>query len=347
MNRTKASVFITTFVLALNWITPFIAYQQMNNFLSKPHCDSSSTEPCCNGIEKPNFQLKELEFTEKEVSGLYFRVENPKSDYWVRPVALNLILCISWTIFMPIMYSCFYVWRTPGSPQPTPTITYKTRNAIIIGVFLLYGIISSLTFLLGGPEFKYEFFGLNDSPIYVKNKEKYLEISNLYLYKTFGADDCGSNLPLDTSLDIPVISRIKINIPISSRSRGISNPCKKTGLTLYANSNFTGIYSKKQVGPWSVEIVEPGGYITNTPRSFSLVPECVSKMEEIITISSGNLIIPISYLVGIILIFLFPSEYTVNRPRVVPIVRPVPPEIRYAVSNERIGIQGMTCSRGT
>lgn len=280
VNWTFIGVFLA--IICINLTTPLIANTMMNNYLSKPHCDSESNEPCCNGIDEPNFILDPLEFTEKDISGVYFNIENPKTDYWVRITSLNVIL---FAIFI-VAIICFLLSEDSD----------YNKLRIFIGMVVVAGIISTITFMVGGMSLPYEFFGMNDSNLYIRNDEKFFELKNIYMYKTYGADDCGGT-PIETSLEFPIVSRAYS----ASYDKREADQCKKIGLTVVANRNFTGVYSRKQVGPWEIELYEPGLDISNVNRNFHLIPECVEKMQEIMAISSGNLVIPISYLVMIVI----------------------------------------------
>jgi len=299
MSRTFVAVLITNIVcIVINTITPIIAYTQMNKLLSE--------EPECNGKTEPNFLISDLQFNEKSVSGLYVAIDNPTTQYWFRIISLDIILLVFWVIFSISMYNCCYTFL-----RSTPTITYFKRSNIIITVFLLMGVISSLTFLYGGPTFKNEFMGLNDSKVYIKNQMGYQEVSNLYVYKTYGADDCGGT-PIATTLEMPIITRIRINTPPIIINRGggggtINDPCKKEGLLLVANKDFSGMSNFLEVGPWRYEILETRKWDI-IQSGLELKPECLEKMEDIIVMKSGNLIIPILYIVAVIIIYLFPLE---------------------------------------
>jgi len=322
INQTQFLYYSSLLSLIILWTTPFIAYKEINNYLEKDVCDFN--EPCCNGINEPNFILDFSKFSEKSngnlIDGLYISIQKPTTQYWYRILSVNIIFTVFWITFICIMYNCYYIHLTPGNPNPTPTIRYRTRNLVIIIGFLIKGFIASMTLLYGGPSFPYEFIGYNDSPVYMKNNNNYQIIDNLKIYKTFGTTQelCGGT-PIQTSF-IDFInfsfeartSRPSIIIrPTSNGNNLRSDPCKQYGLLLVANSNYQGIgYLNSWLGsngPWIENILEAKSRNT-VQREIQLKEECMEKMNEIIIFSSGNIAIPISYLLIVLLSFIFPNE---------------------------------------
>lgn len=306
MKRLDASVIITIVVCVfLNMITPFIAYTMMNSKLS---------EDGCNGKKEPNFLISEFKFEENSIGGLYVSMENPTTQYWFRIASLNSILPVFWIIFVVCVYECCNSWSNPRNNSH--------RFKIIMVMFGLMGFVSSMTYLYGGPTFKNEFLGMNDSRVYVKSTIGYQQVPNLLLYKTYGDDSCGGT-PIATSIDMPILSRVvqrPVVITVPVRSGGNRNdPCKKVGLKLVANSNFRGItgisWQLAKQGPWTYDVLETRKWDI-IQGGLELKPECLKEMEEIIVIKSGNLLIPIVYVVAILLIFTFESdEVPVRNPR--------------------------------
>jgi hypothetical protein len=336
LNRTQFLTIFSIIQLIILWTTPFIAYKEINKYLEKDVCDLKSSEPCCNGINEPNFILDFSKFSEKSngniIDGLYISIQKPTTQYWYRVVSINVIFTVLWIIFISVMYNCFYIHMTPGNPNPTHTIRYSTRNLVIIIGLLIKGFIASMTLLYGGPSFPYEFLGYNDSPVYMKNNNNYQIIDNLKIYKTFGTTQelCGGT-PIQTSLidflNIDFLNTDFLNSPLESRTSRPTiivrlstsgnnirrDPCEQHGLVLVANSNYQGIGylggGLGNPGPWLENILEAKSR-TTVQREMQLKEECMVKMNEIIIFSSGNLAIPISYVLIVLISLLFPNETT-------------------------------------
>lgn len=250
-------------VLSL-WITPSITDSKMNDELSTQTClpNNITDKVCCGGAE-PNFVIDKFSFSYEYdndiISGLYIKIQNPTTQYWIRIVAFNVIVTIVWMTYAIVVgiARCDNRWDT--------SINRLNLNSQLLA-FVLLGVASSLVFMYGGPTFPYEFRGFNDSDVFVKFNGEFIKVANLQLVKTTTRQHDG--VPYDTM-----------------------------GLDLVASSNFSGIDAYPRVGPWVETIVRAKDWATNgVQHGIRLRDECVEQMSDIIILTGGNIIIPILFI---------------------------------------------------